>query len=153
MKPRQKPRLEFFKIARIFPFHETNRLKDHCIRKDKIFDPLAEKIVDNPKILVLLSHKIKEWLRIEKSEFTYALAGYIYYCQKDFKKAEKFFFKAVNLNPENLDNWFDLAFCLYHQDIKRHRIAIKMFFNFDHSVKFLQIGKISLSSLDRFLEI
>lgn len=148
-----KPRIDFFRIARVFPFHETNRLEDRCIRKDKVFDQLAEKVFDNPRLLLLLGHKIKGWLKAEKSEFTYALAGYIYYCQKDFKKAEKYFFKTVNLNPKNLDNWFDLAFCLYHQDKKRHRIAIKMFFNFDHNEKFSRIGKISLTSLDRFLKI
>ncbi len=53
-----KVKLEFLKYTNILPLHPTNKLEDRCTRKDVIFNTLAEKIFDNPKLLSLLRSKI-----------------------------------------------------------------------------------------------
>jgi len=135
-------------LTGILPSHRTNRLLDKCIRKDVIFQNLAEKVFDNPRLLDLLTIKIKYWLRLSKSEFIYALAGYIYYCRDDFKRAEGYFMKAINKRLQNLDNWFDLALSLYHQEEKKHKLAKKILFNFDYCLKYFKNKRVSLKALE-----
>jgi tetratricopeptide (TPR) repeat protein len=132
----QNIKKEFFKITKIPPFHRTNRLEDRVIRRDIIFNLLAEKVFDHPKLLDLLTKKIKEWLRFDESELTYCLAGYIYYLKEDFRKARDYFLKAIDKNPQNLDNWFDLAFSLYHLGKPEQELAKDIIFNFDLFTKF-----------------
>jgi len=144
--------LEFTRLTSIIPAHGTNRLSDKCIRKDIIFHNLSEKAFDQPKLLDLLTIKIKQWLKLNKSEFTYCLAGYIYYCKDDFKKAEKYFLKAIDRNPQNLDNWFDLAFSLYHQDDRKYDLAKKILFNFDLCLSGFKDKPVSLKALETFLK-
>lgn len=138
---------EFYRLTKMIPLHETNRLEERSLRKDVIFHDLAEKAFDNPKLLDLLAMKIKAWLRLSRSEFTYALAGYIYYCKDDFKRAEKYFLRAINENPRNLDNWFDLAFSLYHQEEARNNLAKKILFNFDRYYKYFRSRRASLKAI------
>lgn len=140
-------RLEFFKLTGILLRHPTNRVRDRFLRKDKVFDALARRLFDNPDLLPLLMKKQKQWLKLDQSELTFCLSGYLYYCGEDFPEAERYFLKAVNKNAQNLDNWFDLAFSLYHQEKEKQELAIKIFFNFD-KVAFLFSGKkITLESL------
>lgn len=122
---------EFFKITGIIPLHLTNKLEDKAIRKDVLSNLLAEKVFDHPKLLDLLIKKIKIWLASERTEFTYSLAGYIYYLKNDFTKARDFFLKAIKENPQNLDNWFDFAFALYHLNESEQRLAKDILFKFD----------------------
>ena len=147
-----KVRLEFYRLTNIQPLYLTNKLEDLCIKKNDIFDCLAEKVFDNPRLLDLLTIKLKHWLRKEKSEFIYALAGYINYLKDDFHKAEVYFLKAININPENLDNWFPLAFSLYHQEDKKHNLGKQILFNFDYCVKFFKNKKINIKSLRNTLK-
>lgn len=131
----QKIKKDFFRTVRILPRHRTNYLQDKQIRRDEIFGPLADRVFDYPKLLEFLGKKIKDWLRIDKSELTYCLAGYIYYLKGDFKQAEACFLKAIEKNPYNLDNWLDLGFSLYHQDKAKHKLAKSIFFNFDRFIE------------------
>jgi len=131
---------EFFKITRIYPVHLTNRLSDRYIRRDMVFTQMGNKVFDNHNLLNILLKKINDWLKLEQGEFTYVLAGYIYYLKEDFLKAEKYFLKAAGENPQNLDNWLDLAFSLYHQGDKKNRLAKKILFNFDYCVNFFSSG-------------
>lgn len=137
MKRKRQDRVkkEFFKIAGIIPLHLTNKLEDKTIRKDVISNLLAEKVFDHPKLLDLLIKKIKMWLALERTEFTYSLAGYIYYLKNDFAKARDFFLKAIKENPQNLDNWFDFAFALYHLNEGEQRLAKDILFEFDLFIK------------------
>ena len=127
----QKIKKEFFRLTRIPPIHRTNFLQDKQIRRDEIFHPLADRAFDYPQLLEILVKKAKIWLKMDKSEFTFCLAGYIYYLKQDFKSAENCFLKAIEKNPLNLDNWFDFAFSLYHQNKAKHELAKSIFFNFD----------------------
>ena len=125
---------EFFAITRILPLHRTNLPQDSQIRKDQVFSLLADKVFDHPGLLKILLKMIKKWLVISRSEFVYCLAGYIYYLYQDFRKAEFYFFRAIEKNPRNLDSWFDLAFSLYHQDKTKHELAKNILFNFDNFI-------------------
>jgi len=79
----------------------------------------------------VLKGKIKKWLRLSNRETVLALAGYVYYLDNDFIKAEGYFCKCVEKNPKNIDNWVDLVFSLYHQGDKKNRMAKAILFNFD----------------------
>jgi len=135
-------RLEFYKITKILPVWKGNIL----------FDCLAEKVFDNTKLLNLLEMKIKCWLKLEKSEFTYSLAGYIHYFKEDFSKAERYFLKAITKNPQNLSNWFSLAFSLHHQGDKKHNLGKKILFNFDKCSEFFKNKKVTLGEIKIFLK-
>ena len=139
---------EFFKFTKVVPLHPVNRLEDACARRDRIFSALAEKVFDNPRLLDLLAIKLRHWLKKEKSEFAYALAGYTYYLREDFLKAEEFFLRALNECPQNLDNWFDLAFALYHQDEKKHNLGKKILFNFDYCIKVFNKKRVDLETIE-----
>lgn len=144
-------RARFFKLAKIVPIHSTNRLSDSFIRKDKIFDLLARKTFDNPHLLKLLLREAKEWGRQARDETSCALLGYIYYCAQNFRMAEKYFLKTVALNPRNLDNWFDLAFSLYHQGLQKHELAKKILFNFNICVSHFKKENIRSNQLKNYL--
>ncbi|MBL7197460.1 MAG: tetratricopeptide repeat protein [Candidatus Omnitrophica bacterium] len=150
-KSLQKIKKEFFKITNIIPFHNTNYVARREIRIDKIFDSLAERIFDSPKLLDILAKRLNRWLREEKSEFTYSLAGYIFYLKGDFKRAIDFFLKTVEKNPVNLDNWFDLAFSLYHTD--NYKLALKILFNFDLFILSYREGSYNKCKIEVLKEI
>ena len=127
---------EFKKWTMLFlPERETNRLKDKVHRKDSVFSFLSDKIFDHPQLLIILKKKIKYWLTLNNSETILALAGYIYYLGDDSRKAEGYFCKCVEKNSENIDNWVDLAFSLYHQGDKKNRMAKAILFNLDLFIK------------------
>jgi len=148
----RKVKKEFYKITRILPIHRTNFLEEKEIRKDIIFDFLAEKVFDNPELLDFLSKKIKKWLSWNKTEFTYCLAGYIYYIKDDFTTASRYFLNAIQKNPQNLDNWFDLAFSLYHQGQNKHNLGKGILFNFDYCLEFFKDKKVNLKTLETALK-
>ena len=147
----KKIQIEFFKLTGIALSHKTNRLKDRCIRKDRIFEPLAKKIFDNPRLLKLLLYQAEKWDKGENEEPVNALLGYLYYCAEDFEKAQTYFLKTTSENPKNLDNWLDLSFSLYHQGINKQNLAIKLFFNFDRCVYSVKKQKLTLGYLEKFL--
>ena len=143
----KRVKLDFFRLTGIAPFHRTNKISDNCVSKNVLFQSLAEKIFDTPKLLEFLERKVKRWLDLDKSEFTYVLAGYIYYFKEDFKTADKYFLKAININPENLDIWFCLAFSLYHQQEKEYNLAKKILFNFDYCIDVFKDTPVSMKAL------
>lgn len=130
---------EFYMLT-LIPLEErlTNRSSDNSLRNDAIFPFLAERAFDSPRILKVLKGRINFWLSCDSSESTLALAGYIYYLDRNFIRAKSFFLKAIEKNPENLDSWFDLAFCLYHCSPKLNKLAKAILFNFDLYIKFFK---------------
>lgn len=146
----EKIKSEFLRITGINPIHETNHLEDREIQKDNIFHLLAERVFDHPRLLNALDMKIKKWLSIEKNEFTYILAGIIYYLKDNFSKASIYFLRAVNENSENLDNWFFWAFSLYHQNLQKHNLGKFILFYFEDIIRYYRIKKekISLKKLE-----
>lgn len=127
---------ELWRITGIFPLRSTNNLKDKEIRKDVIFPLLSEKVFDHPRLLNILLKKIKKWLYLNRGELTYCLAGYLYYIKEDFRRAKYYLLKAIAKNPQNLDNWFDLAFSLYHLGKADQKLAKGILFNFPLFIKF-----------------
>jgi len=148
----KKVKLDFFRLAGIAPLQRTNKLSDNCLGKNALFHNLAEKVFDVPGLLELLEGKLKQWLKLDRSEFTCMLAGYIYYFKEEFKTADKFFLKAININPENLDNWFCLAFSLYHQQKSEHDLAKRILFNFDYCIETFKDTAVSMKALRDSLE-
>ena len=144
-------REDFFRITNILPKRPTNRAADGVLRKDNILYFLATKVFDNPRLLDLLQFKIQGWLRMEQSEFVYALAGYIYYLREDFNQAEGLFLKALSANRFNLDNWYDLAFSLYHQDEKKHALAKSILFNLEYLAGAFKAETLTLAAIEDFL--
>ena len=145
---------EFFILTRTYLKERiTNKLIDNSLRKDYSFYLLAERIYDNPKILRVLKKKIGSWLSQDNSEITLALAAYIYYLDCDFNKAKKYFLKAVEKNPKNLDNWFDLAFCLYHCSPELNNLSKAILFNYDLFIKDFNKNNYKKCSIDRLEEI
>jgi len=106
---------EFFEITGFLPGPRlTNALAEKELRKDRLFQSLANLVFDSPEILHLLKSRVGSWLEEEFSERTQALAGYIAYLDEDYHRAASSFMTAVTMNPANLDSWLDLAFSLYH---------------------------------------
>jgi len=129
-----KVKLDFYRLTGVAPLHRMNKISDNCLGKNVVFNNLAERVFDSPSLVEFLEKKVKQWLKIDRSEFTYMLAGYVYYFKEEFEISDKFFIKAINLNPENLDNWFCLAFSLYHQEEPEHNLAKNILFNFDYCI-------------------
>lgn len=117
-----------------------NQLSEGIERKDSLFPQLAILYFSNRKRFKKLRQKIRNWLRKEQSETIFALAGYIYYINEDFKKARGYFLKTISLNPDNLDNWLDLAFVLRH--IGDTKISEGILFHFDYVIYYYKYLKL-----------
>ena len=131
---------------------KTNKLEDKIYREDRLFTYLSNKIFDYPRLLIVLKKRIKAWLKLNNSETLFALAGYIYYLDNDFLKAENYFSKCVEKVPMNLDNWVDLAFSFYHQGARKNKVAKNILFNLDLFIKkfkTLNCKKCNLSILEK----
>ncbi len=113
---------------------------------------MATKAFDHPHLLPLLVEKTRKWQTLANTETQWALMGYIFYCSEDFKQAQKCFLKTLQINPRNLDNWFDLAFSLYHQGQEKHELAKKIIFNFDWCARFFAKKKLTLQILKKSLK-
>jgi len=141
-----------FKTINILPFNFVKGRENNSVERWGIFHALADKVFDNPRLLHLLDIKIKQWLKKEKTEFIYSLAGYIWYLKDNYIKAEKYFLKALCQCPYNLDNWLNLAFSLYHQGDRKHSLAKKILFRFDYCVNYFGKKKITIKELTDFLK-
>ena len=131
---------------------QTNHLFDRIERKDSLFSQLAILYFSHPRKFNELKRKINDWLKIEQNETIFALAGYICYISEDFKKAKEYFLKTISLNPDNLDNWIDLAFTLRH--LCEYRISNGIIFNYDylmHYYKYLKLYNCSYTKLKRLI--
>lgn len=140
---------EFRKITAI-PLIErqTNRLADGVARKDMSFEQLTYLFFFNRPKFGVLKKSIRLWLKKEPSETILALAGYIYYIAEDFKKAKKYFFDCVRLNPDNLDNWIDLAFSLRHSG--ENRVSSAILFHHDYVMYYYKYLNLSECGFVKF---
>jgi tetratricopeptide (TPR) repeat protein len=114
--------------------HPTNTLIEKMERRDTSFHAISLLYFNNNKKFKELSSKAARLLKNDKTELAYAIAGYVHYLKEDFKKATMFFLKTIELNPDNLDNWIDLAFSLRHQSETKMSYAI--LFHFDHVIHY-----------------
>lgn len=146
--------LEEFKSITGFELspRQTNYPSDRIERKDSLFSQLAIFYFSDRQKFKKLRQKIRDWLRKEKSETIFALAGYIYYICEDFSKGKDYFLKAISLNPDNLDNWIDLAFSLRH--LGEYKISNGILFNYNyviHYYKYLKLKGCNYSKLKKLV--
>lgn len=154
---------EFKNICNFSIFQrQTNFTADRIERKDSIFPLLAALYFSSPESFNKLRIKIKDWLKDDQSETILALAGYIYYLYEDFKKAKEYFLEAISLNPDNLDNWIDLAFALRHNG--EYELSRGVLFNYDYVIyyykylnlkgcKYIKLKKLILEIIKRNRDI
>jgi tetratricopeptide (TPR) repeat protein len=141
-----------FKLRR----RQTNYLSERIIRKDWLFERLARLYFEEPKKFNQIVKKILPLINLknDSDETLLALAGYLYYIQEDFKKAKIAFLKCIKLNPQNLDNWIDLAFTLRH--LGEYKLANGILFNFDYLINYyhiLRLSDCSFSELKRIISL
>ncbi|TRZ51842.1 MAG: hypothetical protein D4S01_04040 [Dehalococcoidia bacterium] len=143
---------DFFKTFHFLPAHETNHLNDKIRRKDIILFKLSEKVFDSPILLKLLMFQSRQWLKREKTELAFSIAGYAHYLDRQYRRAVKFFLKSIEKNPLNVDNWFDLAFSLYHSDGKDLELSKAIIFDHDFFIDYyhkLNIKKCSRKTIEK----
>lgn len=118
-----------------FEIRRIPNLIDHPQEKDDYLCDLISRIASKkPQLLGFYEKKLRG---VNKNEELWALLGYIYYGKKDFQRAIKCFFKTIELNPKNIDNWIDLSFAYRaYGDIK---ISDWIFFNLNRiMINFIQ---------------
>ncbi len=112
-------------------WHETNALDDYTKRKDLCFDFLIRLYFRDAKEFSLLRRHLPVLLKRNRGEeWVLACAGYVAYLGQDYEAACRWFLKAIEANPVNLDNWMDLAFALRHAGDAETSTGI--LFNFDY---------------------
>jgi len=119
---------------------QTNYLSEKTMRKDYLFEKLSRFYLEKPTKFKELTKKVLPLINKIPfpDESLLALAGYLCYIKEDFKKAQKYFLKCLNLNPRNLDTWLDLAFTLRH--LGQIKLANKIIFYFDQIVPFFSLS-------------
>ncbi|MCX5696211.1 MAG: tetratricopeptide repeat protein [Candidatus Omnitrophica bacterium] len=132
---------------RIFP-RKTNNVSGYAEREDSLFPQLAVLYYSCPSKFNQLKGKINDWLKAQEDETILALAGYVYYISEDFKKAKEYFLKAIALNPDNLDNWMDLAFVLRHNG--EYRISRGILFNYSYVMYYYKYLKLAGGTYSEF---
>lgn len=131
---------------------QTNYLSNRVERKDPLFPQLTIIYFSDPQKFKRCKQRIRLWLKKEHSETTFALAGYIYYIIEDFKKAKNYFLKTVSINPDNLDNWIDLAFSL--RQLGEYRVSNGIIFNHNYAIyyyKYLKLVGCSYSKIKKLV--
>ena len=80
---------------------------------EALFETVSRLFFENRKNFCYLKEKALEAAKNEKKDaLIFSAAGYFCYVDCDFKKAKNFFQKAIELNPNDLEQWLCLAFCL-----------------------------------------
>lgn len=123
---------------------KTNLLSDREEGKNWLFQKLAILYFNDLKRFKKVQQRAKKWLKKEKSETIFVLLAYINYIIEDFKKSKIYFLRAISLNPDNLDNWLDLAFTLRH--LGEYCVSNIIFFNYDYVIYYYKYLKIKGSS-------
>lgn len=135
-------REEFGKITGFkLSAREVNRFSDEVERKDWLFTKLAHFYFTHPDKFDILKKRVTRWLKLEKSAEILALAGYVYYIAEDFKQARKFFLDVVHWEPDNIDSWIDLAFCLRH--LEEYEVSNGIFFNLYYVIHYYKYFKLN----------
>ncbi|MFA5038952.1 MAG: hypothetical protein WC732_04665 [Candidatus Omnitrophota bacterium] len=144
---------DLYKTTGILPYYRPNELSSRLIRGNSLMDSLAEKVFDHPELLVLLRKKVAYWLSWDHSDFTFCLAGSVYYLAEQYKKAEQLFLKGLAKNTKNIDLWLDLAFSLYHQGTDKQELAREIIFSHKELAALPGPEKLSLTSIKARLKI
>ncbi len=143
---------EFEKIAgfRLLP-RRTNLINENIERKDNTFAHLTNLYFSDRRRFKKLQNKIEQWVKKNKSETITTLAGYIYYIDEDFQISQKYFLKAIAINPDNLDNWVDLAFTIRH--IGDTRTSEEILFNLGYVMHYYRLLKLNTGNYKHLLKL
>lgn len=133
---------------------ESNRIADGVYRKDFLFDLLVRLYLDNQKKFKQLYGLNRKYIKNKKNpdELDCALMAYFAYINEDFKLSKKFLLKAINLSPENIDNWLDLGFVLRH--LGEEELSYGIFFNYDliiHYYRKLCWGSVGFGAVKKLI--
>ncbi|MDP1852649.1 MAG: hypothetical protein Q8L26_00350 [Candidatus Omnitrophota bacterium] len=126
---------------------QTNYISGYIERIDSLFYRLSILYFSSPEKLRMLQGKIKNWLKEEQIETIFSLAGYIYYIAEDFSQAKKYFLKSISRNPDNLDNWIDLAFALRH--LGEYKLSNGILFNHDYVIYYYKYLKLNANNFSK----
>ncbi len=130
---------------------QTNHVSDCTESKDPLLHQLTAIYFSRPKIFKRLKVKINSWMKNEQSETIFALAGYIYYIAEDFIRAKRCFLRAISLNPDNLDNWIDLAFTLRHNG--EYAVSNAILFSYDYVIYYYKYLKMDGCSFHKLKDL
>ncbi|MDD5574213.1 MAG: tetratricopeptide repeat protein, partial [Candidatus Omnitrophica bacterium] len=64
---------------------------------------------------------------------------------------ERFFLKALQKDPKNIDLWMDLAFSLFHQDEKKQKLAHDILFKYKELAETFPKDDICLAGIKKWL--
>jgi hypothetical protein len=116
----------------------TNLPVNRHAREDDAFHPLSERAFNNPTFLEKVTRMSAQWLARCPCETTRAVAAYVAYLREDYARAATLMLSCITENPENLDNWVDLAFALNHQ---AHPLGRHILFNHtEYITRFMASG-------------
>ncbi|MGV8124107.1 MAG: hypothetical protein AB2L14_30545 [Candidatus Xenobiia bacterium LiM19] len=127
----------------------TNRIEDRVHRRDREFSGLAYFFFDHQDRIPLMKIKLAYHMAKHETELSCALMAYVHYICEEFNEALPLFFKCITMNPENLDNWFDCAFCLHHLE---NEYAYHIIYNYDEFMRLygeMQLSRCDLPALHR----
>lgn len=124
----------------------TNYLGDSIKRKDRFFSALARLYFLDRNKFLRVKRKIHSWIKSVPSETVFSLAGYIFYIDEDFVKAKKYFLLALHKNPNNLDNWIDLAFVLRH--LTCYKMSNCILFHYKYLMHYYRVLNIAPQGCD-----
>ena len=123
-------------------------------RKDIVFDELTRLYFKDRRGFAKIKKKLPALLKKDRSGEALAFAGYVAYLSEDFKRATGYFLLAIASDPDNLDNWMDLAFSLRHRGEQKMSRAI--LFHFDlamHYYRRFQLPPGDFSRMKKMLEM
>ena len=116
----------------------SNLLEHRQERRDVVFFVLADCALQDKPFLERLTRLSAQWLQRCPCETTRAIAAYTAYLRDDYGRAATYLLACIADNPQNLDNWVDLAFALNHMadPLGRH-----ILFNHDeYIIRFMARG-------------
>lgn len=79
---------------------------------ENLFERISRLFFENKKAFYYLKKEAIKATKSKKDALLFSTAGYFSYVDCDFLQAKKFFEKAIEINPEDLEPWLCLAFCL-----------------------------------------
>lgn len=112
---------------------------------ETLFEEVSRLFFENRKSFYYLKEKAIEAAKNEKDALIFSAAGYFCYVDCDFKKARDFFQKAISLQPEDLEQWFCLAFCL--RQLGEEGGFNKIMLKYDDIITEFINGKIKINKL------
>ncbi len=106
---------EFYELTGwLLPERLANRLEEGQPRLDSVFQTLSLWGFDHPEHLEVTRQWAREMVQRRPEPRTFELLGYLEYLSHDWSAAARAFMRSLDLEPENLDAWVDLAFSLKH---------------------------------------